>query len=104
MLHNKDFYGTMIVDPDAPLAEKVKEYGKFMARSFTPFGIRNALVAREPRPVAGDAGAQVSSVSPSTARSRPDASAEQDGGIPIAPRAGSRTPEESDKGELHRDV
>jgi hypothetical protein len=47
MLHNKDFYGTMIVDPDAPLDEKVKEYGKFLARSIQPFALRNALVARE---------------------------------------------------------
>lgn len=104
MLHNKDFYGTMIVDPEAPLPEKVTEYAKFMARTFTPFGIRNALDARSRNQSLGTQALNFIGITPAPRELVRTPAQNRMAEYLARHSPETRTPEEGEKGKLHRDV
>lgn len=41
MLHNKDFYGTQIRNPDDPIVKQAQDEAKFVGLGFQPFSFRN---------------------------------------------------------------
>jgi 2'-5' RNA ligase len=104
MLHNEDFYGTMIVDPDAPTKEKIQEYGKFMARAFSPFALRNAIEARRRAQSLLTSGESFIGITPAPREVvRTQAQNKMSEYLGRSAPA-SRTPEEADKGQVHRQV
>ena len=42
-IQNKDYYGTMIVNPDDPKATQAEQMGKFLLSNFEPFSIQSFL-------------------------------------------------------------
>jgi hypothetical protein len=41
LLQNEDFYGTQVIDPDAPLGDQVLQAAEYGVRTFEPFSVRN---------------------------------------------------------------
>ncbi len=52
MFHNKDFFGTQIINVDDPLVQQVKQEAEFVAKQFIPFSIRGAQRRQSERPEA----------------------------------------------------
>jgi hypothetical protein len=47
MLHNEDYYGDMIRNPDDKLVQQAKQEAEYLAKQFLPFGVRNLQEQRQ---------------------------------------------------------
>jgi hypothetical protein len=41
MLHNKDYFGDLIRNPDAPVVKQMKQEADFLSKNLMPFGLQN---------------------------------------------------------------
>ena len=65
--HNEDFYGTQIVDPEAPWQEQVKDVARYAARQVTPFSVRGAVQMARSNEPAGRAALSLVGINPAPA-------------------------------------
>lgn len=104
MLENQDFYGDMIRNPEDPAVQQLKQEAEYIAKAWTPLGIRNVLEeSRRDQPLAVRAGAMVG-ITPA-----PRTSVRTDAGNKIAEYSArhvpaTRTPEEARKADLRREI
>lgn len=77
---NRDYFGTQIHNPDAPVGEQAKQVGEYVAKGFLPYSLTNLQKAEQNRVGVGREAASMV-------------------GVNVAPRSVSQTPFQSFVGE-----
>jgi hypothetical protein len=105
LAENKDYFGDMIYDPDADLPTEAKQAGKALLKEHTPLSVQNYLEGK----TRGEGGAtellrNAFGVTPASRELVRTPAQNKMAEYLGRHSPETRTPDEADKGEMHRDV
>lgn len=102
---NKDYFGDMVYDPDATLPTKLKQSGKALMKEHAPLSVQNYLEGKKRGEVGtSEIARNVFGVTPARRELVRTPAQNKMAEYLARHAAATRTPEEAEKGELHRTV